>query len=1023
MNGLTQSRQGTIVAVMAALLVLASAGYGAPIPVTNGVPLTGLSGAAGSSTVYALALPAGQDHLEIAISGGTGDCDLYVKKDAAPTLTSYDYRPFKVGNNETVDVNSPAAGTWYIMLYGYDAYANLTLVATYSSSTHITTLTNNVAVPGLSGTASGESYFQIVVPTGQTKLEISITGQPSGTGDCDLYVKKDSMPTTTTFDYRPFLAGSEEKVTITNPVAGTWYIMLRGFSAYTGVTLLGSYSGTVGTLLVNGVAVTGLNGTAASEALYRIEVPDSQMSMQIQITGGTGDCDLYVKLGTPPTVSSYDYRPFVAGNEETVDINSPAAGTWYIMLRGYADYAGVSLKATYGGIVTLADGVPVAGIAGALNSERFYQLDVPAGCSDVTFSITGGTGNCDLYLRLGAKPTTATYDYRPYLSGNAESVTVTNPHSGTWYVMLKGRAAYSGVTLLGDYTIPSTIRTLVNGVAVTGLAGATDSDLLYQITVPSGQTSLVVQISGSSGDCDLYVKKGAVPTLTDWDYRPFLDGSNETATISNPDATTWYVMLHGFQAYSNLTLIATYSGGGGPTDTVLTNAVAATGLSGATGSSSFFKIDVPINQAQITFTTWGGTGDADMYIRRGSRPTTSAYDYRVAISGNDESQSITLPDAGTWYVLLYGHTAYSNANLIATYIAVDTTVELTNGVPLPGQSGAQYSSKYYKIVVPAGQDYLHITTTGTTGDVDLYVKRGSKPTTSDYGRISDAGFPNPDNETVDVNSPAAGTWYILLYGYWSYSGVTVTATYGVSIPAGNYFNTDPNCVAVWNLEPNALTTNSLSTTANKLTNTGVTSNTTDFQRGAGSAVFHSATMTRLSITDANLSPKFPTKSTGTTTVFSGACWFKLNGLTSTSYLMSKYTPPGSKMSWGIGVLYEGSVIFRIGYSSGGGTEFRTALSPNKIAAGKWYHIGFTYNDATKTCYFRVYDKAADSVIINEATTFNYNISMTTAAFVLGGTEYPDAGYSVDGLMDEVLVFNDLLTTAEIDKIRQNTYGH
>jgi hypothetical protein len=31
-----------------------------------------------------------------------------------------------------------------------------------------------------------------------------------------------------------------------------------------------------------------------------------------------------------------------------VEVANPAAATWYIMLRGYQAYAGVTLKATYG---------------------------------------------------------------------------------------------------------------------------------------------------------------------------------------------------------------------------------------------------------------------------------------------------------------------------------------------------------------------------------------------------------------------------------------------------------------------------------------------------------------------------------------------------------------------------------------------------------------------------------------------------------------------------------------------------
>ena len=879
-------------------------------------------------------------------------------------------------------------------------------------------MTNNVPVTGLAGAINSETYFQIEVPAGQTKLEISTAG---GTGDCDLYVKKDAMPTVLSYDYRPFMVGTDEKVTVANPAAGTWYIMLRGYNAYSGVTLLGTY-GDPGTLLVNGVPVTGINGLADSQALYRIEVPAGQATLQIQISGGTGDCDMYVKLGAAPTTMSYDYRPYLAGNEETVDVSNPTAGTWYIMLRGYSNFTNLTLKGTYGtGIVTLTDGTAVTGISGALNSEKFYKLDVPDGCSDLAFTISGGTGNCDLYVRLGDMPTTAVYDYRPYLSGNNETVAVTNPHSGTWYVMLKARSAYSGVTLLGDYAVPSTIRTLVNGVAVTGLSGAVGSDTLYQIIVPSGQSSLVIQTSGGTGDCDMYVRRDATPTLSDWDYRPYVSGNNETVTIANPVAGTYYIMLHAYVAYANL------SPRGDPRRRRQRRRHADQRRAGersvgAAGSSRYFLINVPTGQSQITFAISGGTGDADMYIRKFAKPTTTTYDYGTPIHGNTESIGISPPDAGTWYVLLYGTSAYSNVTIVATYVAAGPlATELSNGVPVTGINGALDSLKYYKIVVPSGQDYLNIATSGGTGDVDLSVKRGSLPTLASWDYNSSL----PGNaEIINISHPAAGTWYILLNGYTLYADVTLTATYGVSLPTGNVFSTDPNCVAVWKLEPSALTINSLSVGLNKLTNNGVASNTTDFREGTGSAAFEGAALDNLRIVDANLSTSFPTKSTQTTApVFSGACWVKLNSLPSTSYLMSKYMPPSSKMSWAIGVLYNGRIIFRVGYGSGASMEPMTTTSANLLQTGKWYHVAFTYNDNTKACYIRVYDKNADSVIVNETLTFTHNLSVTSAAFVLGGTESASTEYSLNGLMDEAVIFKDVLTPTEIDKIRQNTYGH
>jgi vibriolysin len=82
-----------------------------------------------------------------------------------------------------------------------------------------------------------------------------------------------------------------------------------------------------------------------------------------------------------------------------------------------------------------------------------YSVTVPAGTTSLVFNIAGGTGDADMYVRLGAAPTTTTYTCRPYASGNAETCTFTNPTAGSvYYVNVRAYAAYSGVTLKATRT-------------------------------------------------------------------------------------------------------------------------------------------------------------------------------------------------------------------------------------------------------------------------------------------------------------------------------------------------------------------------------------------------------------------------------------------------------------------------------------------------------------------------------------------------------------------------------------------
>ena len=104
-----------------------------------------------------------------------------------------------------------------------------------------------------------------------------------------------------------------------------------------------------------------------------------------------------------------------------------------------------------------------------------------------------------------------------------------------------------------------------------------------------------------------------------------------------------------------------------PPPIALTKGVPVTGISVAKGASKTYTFVVPSGRTNLSFKTSGGTGDADLYIKIGSAPTTTSYLKKSEGSTNTETISITTPTAGTYYVLVYGYTAASGISLVANY--------------------------------------------------------------------------------------------------------------------------------------------------------------------------------------------------------------------------------------------------------------------------------------------------------------------------------------------------------------------
>ena len=125
-----------------------------------------------------------------------------------------------------------------------------------------------------------------------------------------------------------------------DPAYPGMYSRVSSFESWINSTINGTTTST--TLLDK----TGLSGSSSTWQHFAITVPAGSSSLTVVQSGGTGDADLYVRQGSQPTTSSYNCRPYLSGNAETCSISSPAAGTWYVSVRAYSAYSGVSLKAT-----------------------------------------------------------------------------------------------------------------------------------------------------------------------------------------------------------------------------------------------------------------------------------------------------------------------------------------------------------------------------------------------------------------------------------------------------------------------------------------------------------------------------------------------------------------------------------------------------------------------------------------------------------------------------------------------------
>jgi hypothetical protein len=100
--------------------------------------------------------------------------------------------------------------------------------------------------------------------------------------------------------------------------------------------------------------------------------------------------------------------------------------------------------------------------------------------------------------------------------------------------------------------------TVANAESVGPLTGSQDSVRYFSVTVPANAVSLRFDLYGGSGDADLYASRNRYPTQLSADCRSFTMSNVESCAMNGSLSGTWNIAVHGFTAYQNAFVKATY---------------------------------------------------------------------------------------------------------------------------------------------------------------------------------------------------------------------------------------------------------------------------------------------------------------------------------------------------------------------------------------------------------------------------------------------------------------------------------
>jgi hypothetical protein len=280
---------------------------------------------------------------------GTNDADLYVRFGSQPTSSDYDCRPYTGGSDETCQLTSFSNTQVYISVQGYADSSDFIINANIGGS-----------IPNSYQFNSEATDFRHV------KIEVDyIATSASSTGGYlgDLI---DRYTHTDTYEYILELKkNGDGKLGIIGgeyigsskrnhpdflwlPISHRGNSVAGGAINRSGVMAIYEKSqqpdrtGGADKLKVVNYSDTIANNDVKHYGPYNVKVGKNLSAVMT----GTNDADLYVRIGSAPTNTSYDCRPYKSGSNEECQVVSPGAPI-YVAVMGYAASSDFSLRIEY----------------------------------------------------------------------------------------------------------------------------------------------------------------------------------------------------------------------------------------------------------------------------------------------------------------------------------------------------------------------------------------------------------------------------------------------------------------------------------------------------------------------------------------------------------------------------------------------------------------------------------------------------------------------------------------------------
>ena len=151
------------------------------------------------------------------------------------------------------------------------------------------------------------------------------------------------------------------------------------------------------------------------------------------------------------------------------------------------------------------------------------------------------------------------------------------------------------------------------------------------------------------------------------------------------------------------------------------------------------------------------------------------------------------------------------------------------------------------------------------------------------------------------------------------------------------------------------------------------------------------------------------------TTMSMSFWIKARSLATNATILDKYVTSGNKRALRLYINSSEELTLQLS-STGTDYEAQSTTDAN-LAVDTWYHIAITYSSGTWLVYKDTNAVSLDAAAFATTTSIEQN----TTTLLVGGSQGGKDQF--DGVIDNLLIYNDVLTSAEVERNYNATKGN